>query len=105
MLIFWKVVKITVSVNYIQFMHDAAYRSLYVSMAKSIRKSLCIVAIDPSSLCVIDRHESPPDQSSIVTRTQRSNQLIMVMGVREQTVVRAQRPRMERVLLPSMSSI
>src|SRR5512143_3123657 len=51
------------------------------------------LSINPSSLCDIDRQESPPDQSSIVTRALWPNQPIMAKGGREQTVVRAQRPR------------
>jgi hypothetical protein len=35
----------------------------------------------------------PPNQTSIVTRAQRPNQLIMVLGDREHTTKRVLRPR------------
>ena len=46
-----------------------------------------------TSLRVVIRQEAPPDQTSIFTRAQRPNQLIMVLGGREHTTKRVRRPR------------
>jgi hypothetical protein len=54
------------------------------------------VSIDLSSLRDLDRQETPPDQSSIVTRALSPNQPIMAKGGREHTELRVLGPRMKQ---------